>query len=142
MSLHDAVQKTSILCANSEEETGEDEKGDSVDKGIVKLTKVERRAKLKKQKKEAKKQGKELDKAEEVQQTPQAAVLVLSQFFYHSAFFFSFCFVLLKIGKLFTLKEESPSDKKVRGLKMHNECKLQQLPRHMCMDILADTKSI
>ncbi|XP_042949209.1 nucleolar complex protein 3 homolog isoform X2 [Carya illinoinensis] len=69
------LQKTSILCANSEEETGEDKKGDSVDKGIVKLTKVERRAKLKKQKKETKKQGKELDKAEEVQQMSQAAVL-------------------------------------------------------------------
>ncbi|KAG2679664.1 hypothetical protein I3760_11G060800 [Carya illinoinensis] len=69
------LQKTSILCANSEEETGEDKKGDSVDIGIVKLTKVERRAKLKKQKKETKKQGKELDKAEEVQQMSQAAVL-------------------------------------------------------------------
>ncbi|KAJ9139611.1 hypothetical protein P3X46_030329 [Hevea brasiliensis] len=54
----------------------DDEKGDSgADKGIVRLTKAERRAKLKKSKKEAKKQGKELGKTEEVQETPQAAVL-------------------------------------------------------------------
>lgn len=114
VSSHDAVQKTSILCANSDEETGEDEKDASVDKSIVKLTKVERRAKLKKQKKEAKKQGKELDKAEEVQQTPQAAVLVLFQFFYYLKIFllfFSFCFVLLKNEENFILKEESPLEK-------------------------------
>jgi hypothetical protein len=68
-----AVPKTSTLSGLGEEETGEDNKD-----GLVKLTKVERRAKLKKQKREAKKQGKELDNEEEVQQAPQAAVLVLS----------------------------------------------------------------
>lgn len=46
------------------------------DMSLVKLTKPERRAKLKKSKKEAKKQTKELAKPEEVQQTPQAEVLV------------------------------------------------------------------
>ena len=49
-----------------------------MDKSIVKLTKAERRAKLKKSKKEAKKQGKELSKTEDVEQTPQAAVLVFT----------------------------------------------------------------
>ena len=44
---------------------------------MVKLTKSEKRAKLKKMKKEAKKQGKEMAKTE-VEDTPQAAVLVLS----------------------------------------------------------------
>lgn len=39
------------------------------------MTKAERRAKLKKSKREAKKQGKEMDKTEE-EQAPQAAVLV------------------------------------------------------------------
>ncbi|MGN6615094.1 MAG: hypothetical protein ACTHKC_08630 [Candidatus Nitrosocosmicus sp.] len=43
----------------------------------MKLTKSEKRAKLKKMKKEAKKQGKEMAKTE-VEDTPQAAVLVLS----------------------------------------------------------------
>lgn len=60
------------LC--EEGETGEDDEEGTVDKSIIKLTKVERRAKLKKIKKEAKKQGKELAKTE-VEQTPQAAVL-------------------------------------------------------------------
>lgn len=64
------LPKTSTLSGLGEEETGEDNKD-----GLVKLTKVERRAKLKKQKREAKKQGKELDNEEEVQQAPQAAVL-------------------------------------------------------------------
>ncbi|OMP06730.1 CCAAT-binding factor [Corchorus olitorius] len=45
------------------------------DKSVVKLTKPERRAKLKKSKKEAKKQAKELPKTEEVQPTPQEAAL-------------------------------------------------------------------
>ncbi|CAK7355459.1 unnamed protein product [Dovyalis caffra] len=53
---------------------GEGEDGGG-DKGIVKLTKAERRAKLKKSKKEAKKLGKEVAKAEDVKETPQAAVL-------------------------------------------------------------------
>lgn len=44
---------------------------------MVKLTKSGKRAKLKKMKKEAKKQGKEMAKTE-VEDTPQAAVLVLS----------------------------------------------------------------
>ncbi|XP_061350345.1 nucleolar complex-associated protein 3-like, partial [Gastrolobium bilobum] len=55
----------------SEEETGED---GNADNGLVKLTKAERRAKLKKMKKEGKKLGKETVKAE-VEETPQAAVL-------------------------------------------------------------------
>ena len=58
----------------NEGETGEDD--NTEDKGIIKLTKAERRAKLKKSKKDAKKQGKEVAKTE-VEQTPQAAVLVL-----------------------------------------------------------------
>ncbi|KAH0986302.1 hypothetical protein GBA52_013479 [Prunus armeniaca] len=51
----------------------EEEASGAADKSIVKLTKAERRAKLKKSKKEAKKQGKEAEP--EVQQTPQEAVL-------------------------------------------------------------------
>ncbi|TYH91943.1 hypothetical protein ES332_A13G148600v1 [Gossypium tomentosum] len=46
-----------------------------IDKSVVKLTKAERRAKLKKTKKEAKKMGKELAKTEEVQPTQQEAAL-------------------------------------------------------------------
>ncbi|KAL0009167.1 hypothetical protein SO802_010669 [Lithocarpus litseifolius] len=63
------VTKTSTLSELGDEEAG------SMDKGIVRLTKLERRAKLKKQRKEAKKLGRELEKVEEVQQTPQAVVL-------------------------------------------------------------------
>ncbi|KAF3942565.1 hypothetical protein CMV_030791 [Castanea mollissima] len=63
------LTKTSTLSELGDEEAG------STEKGIVRLTKPERRAKLKKQRKEAKKLGKELEKVEEVQQTPQAAVL-------------------------------------------------------------------
>ena len=48
---------------------------DRVDNGVLKLTKAERRAKLKKTKKVAKKQE-DVTKAEEVKPTPQAAVLV------------------------------------------------------------------
>ncbi|KAK6645744.1 hypothetical protein PHAVU_L001854 [Phaseolus vulgaris] len=55
----------------SEEGTAEDV---NADEGMVKLTKSEKRAKLKKMKKEAKKQGKEMAKTE-VEDTPQAAVL-------------------------------------------------------------------
>ncbi|XWS42902.1 hypothetical protein CRYUN_Cryun16bG0054300 [Craigia yunnanensis] len=47
----------------------------NADKSMVKLTKAERREKLKKSKKEAKKQGKELAKTEEVQSTQQEAAL-------------------------------------------------------------------
>ncbi|XP_038996576.1 nucleolar complex protein 3 homolog isoform X2 [Hibiscus syriacus] len=46
-----------------------------VDKSMVKMTKAERRAKLKKSKKEAKKLGKESAKTEEVQPTQQEAAL-------------------------------------------------------------------
>ncbi|MBA0843733.1 hypothetical protein Goarm_000893, partial [Gossypium armourianum] len=51
------------------------EKEGDVDKSVVKLTKAERRAKLKKTKKEAKKMGKELAKTEEEQPTQQEAAL-------------------------------------------------------------------
>ncbi|KAL0009173.1 hypothetical protein SO802_010675 [Lithocarpus litseifolius] len=64
--------KTSTLSEDSE--LGDEEAG-STDKDLVRLTKPERRANLKKQRKEAKKLGRELEKVEEVQQTPQAAVL-------------------------------------------------------------------
>ncbi|KAI4323214.1 hypothetical protein L6164_022838 [Bauhinia variegata] len=59
----------------SEEETGGDDEDASADKGLVKVTKAERRLKLKKLKKEAKKQGKEVAQTEVQQQNPQAAVL-------------------------------------------------------------------
>jgi len=52
---------------------------DGVDKSLVKLTKAEKRAKLKKMRKEAKKQAKNMAEEEEVQQNPQAAVLVFIQ---------------------------------------------------------------
>ncbi|KAK6230971.1 hypothetical protein QUC31_002489 [Theobroma cacao] len=55
-------------------EVAENEEGNE-DKSIVKLTKAERRAKLKRSKKEAKKQGKELAKTEEVLPTQQEAIL-------------------------------------------------------------------
>ncbi|XP_034213295.1 nucleolar complex protein 3 homolog isoform X3 [Prunus dulcis] len=57
----------------SENDPTEEEASGAADKSIVKLTKAERRAKLKKSKKEAKKQGKEAEP--EVEQTPQEAVL-------------------------------------------------------------------
>ncbi|XP_011022099.1 PREDICTED: nucleolar complex protein 3 homolog isoform X1 [Populus euphratica] len=53
---------------------GEEEDGGG-NKGIVRLTKTERRAKLKKSKKEAKKLGKQVENTEQVEATPQAAVL-------------------------------------------------------------------
>ena len=71
------ASKPSETNLGEEGETGEDDEEGMVDKSVIKLTKVERRAKLKKIKKEAKKQGKELAKTE-VEQTPQAAVLVWS----------------------------------------------------------------
>ncbi|XP_022717551.1 nucleolar complex protein 3 homolog isoform X3 [Durio zibethinus] len=55
-------------------EVAENEEGNE-DKSMVKLTKAERRAKLKKSKKEAKKLGKELSKTEEVQPTQQEAAV-------------------------------------------------------------------
>lgn len=60
-------------------EVGEDDEDGGADKGIFKLTKAERRSKLKRSKKEAKKKGQELATPEEVRQPPQAAVLVPSQ---------------------------------------------------------------
>ncbi|KAL5130261.1 Nucleolar complex protein 3 [Glycine soja] len=63
--------KTVLENDPSEERTGENVKKD---KGMVKLTKAEKRAKLKKMRKDAKQQGKEVAKAE-VEETPQAAVL-------------------------------------------------------------------
>ncbi|PQM36090.1 nucleolar complex protein 3 homolog [Prunus yedoensis var. nudiflora] len=57
----------------SENDSIEEEASCAADKSIVKLTKAERRVKLKKCKKEAKKQGKEAEP--EVEQTPQEAVL-------------------------------------------------------------------
>nr|KJB81371.1 hypothetical protein B456_013G141600 [Gossypium raimondii] len=65
MLLYNAVSQTAEVTENE---------GD-VDKSVVKLTKAERRAKLKKTKKEAKKMGKELAKTEEVQPTQQEAAL-------------------------------------------------------------------
>ncbi|KAI9116384.1 hypothetical protein K1719_012551 [Acacia pycnantha] len=59
---------------SAQEETGGDTTDGNADKGLVKLSKAERRAKLKKMKKEAKKQGKEVANTE-VQPAPQAAVL-------------------------------------------------------------------
>ncbi|XP_054814559.1 nucleolar complex-associated protein 3 [Prosopis cineraria] len=59
---------------SAEEEIGGDNNDGNVDKGLVKLSKAEKRAKLKKMKKEAKKQGKEVADTE-VQPAPQAAVL-------------------------------------------------------------------
>lgn len=53
---------------------GEEDDGGG-DKGIVRLTKTERRAKLKKSKKEAKKLGKQVENTEQVEATSQAAVL-------------------------------------------------------------------
>lgn len=101
--LYGAVSKTTEKSENGRDT--DDEKDDSgADKGILRLTKAERRAKLKKSKKEAKKQGKELEKTEEVQETPQASVLVLSDWSCH-AFLFSGismkCAIFLSpVGKL------------------------------------------
>lgn len=53
----------------------DDDDEDGLDKGTVRLTKAEKRARTKKIRKEAKKKEKELVKTEEVQQTPQAEVL-------------------------------------------------------------------
>lgn len=67
-----------MLSYNAVSQTAEDagnEEGND-DKSMVKLTKSERRAKLKKSKKENKKQGKELAKTEEMHPTQQEAALV------------------------------------------------------------------
>lgn len=63
-----------LLNASKPSEGEGEEHTNETDKGLVKLTKVERRAKLKKSKKEAKKQTKELP-PEEVKDNPQRAVL-------------------------------------------------------------------
>lgn len=85
-SCHDTVPKKSKASENDLEGTGQDGEDDPADKGIVKLTKAERRAKLKKLKKEAKKQGKDSATPEvEVEPTPQAAVLVLSDWTNYSS---------------------------------------------------------
>ncbi|KAF5728194.1 Nucleolar complex protein 3 isoform 1 [Tripterygium wilfordii] len=59
----------------NEDEAGIDRNSIDVDKSILRLTKTERREKLKKSKKEAKKQANESAKIEEGQETPQATVL-------------------------------------------------------------------
>ena len=66
-----------VLVAVAEKKGGDGEEEDGGgDKGIVRLTKTERRAKMKKSKKEAKKLGKQVENTEQVEATPQAAVLV------------------------------------------------------------------
>uniref|UniRef100_A0A7C8Z503 CCAAT-binding factor domain-containing protein n=1 Tax=Opuntia streptacantha TaxID=393608 RepID=A0A7C8Z503_OPUST len=60
---------------DKEDDSEKDEEGNDEDKGIVKLTKVERRAKLKKKKKEEKKQAKEQTETEEEKQDPQSKIL-------------------------------------------------------------------
>lgn len=75
--LHSAATKTAAVNGPSEEETGED---GNADKGLFKLTKAEKRAKLKKIRKEGKKQDKEVAK-EEVEEAPQAAALVSPNLF-------------------------------------------------------------
>lgn len=68
------------------QEGGEDEDGEKsedVNRIGVKLTKAERRAKIKKSKKDAKKKGKELPEPEDATtEAPQAAVLVFPFTFY------------------------------------------------------------
>lgn len=92
----------------SEEETGDDDKEATADQSVVKLTKAERRAKLKKSKKEAKKQGTELAKTE-VEQTPQAAVLVCSFWRFLSSFV-SFTVDILFIGCVWLRWKEGRND--------------------------------
>lgn len=90
-SCDDAATKASKA---SENDPTEEEASGAADKSIVKLTKAERRAKLKKSKKEAKKQGKEAEP--EVEQTPQEAVLVSSDWTsYSSVLLLSFTFSIL-----------------------------------------------
>ncbi|KAF9682064.1 hypothetical protein SADUNF_Sadunf05G0069500 [Salix dunnii] len=70
----DRVDALPVKMAEKKGGDGEEEDGGG-DKGIVRLTKTERRAKLKKSKKEAKKLGKQVENTEQVEATPQAAVL-------------------------------------------------------------------
>ncbi|XP_031375664.1 nucleolar complex-associated protein 3-like [Punica granatum] len=69
--------RTLLQVASDEaENAGNEDGGSEAGKGSVgKLTKAERRAKLKKLKKEAKKQGKESPQPQAAQDTPQAVVL-------------------------------------------------------------------
>lgn len=76
---HSAATKTAPEKGPGEKETEED---GNTDKGLVKLTKAEKRAKLKKMRKEGKKQGKEVAKAE-VEEAPQAAILVITNSFHN-----------------------------------------------------------
>ncbi|PWA67388.1 binding protein [Artemisia annua] len=71
------TEKATSKFANNEEETMGENEDVGRDNGIVKLTKAEKRAKIKKERKEAKKHGKEVtgEEEEEVQQTSQAEVL-------------------------------------------------------------------
>lgn len=65
-----------------ENKDGEEEEDGGADKGLVKLTKAEKRAKLKKSRKESKKLGKEVAEPEPVEAAPQAAVLVFASLNY------------------------------------------------------------
>lgn len=62
--------------AEYEGEATDANKDNGAGTAVVKLTKAEKRAKLKKLRKEAKKQGKDMAQGEEVLQAPQAEVLV------------------------------------------------------------------
>ncbi|KAJ4955308.1 hypothetical protein NE237_012091 [Protea cynaroides] len=69
-------ESTKFANATKEEETATGDKNDETDKGIVKLTKAEKRAKQKKIRKEAKQKAKESTKIDEEQEkNPQAEVL-------------------------------------------------------------------
>lgn len=88
-----AVSKSSNNGFNEDETGGvSDDKG--ADQSVVKLTKAERRAKLKKSKKEAKKQVKEVvPKTEDVEQLPRAEVLVLALSSLYTSFLMNFAVV-------------------------------------------------
>lgn len=62
--------------AETQAEATVGEVDDGVDKSVVKLTKAEKHAKLKKLRKEAKRQAKVVPEVEEMHQTPQVDVLV------------------------------------------------------------------
>lgn len=87
--------ENAVVNASKQSEGAGEGEGDTqeTDKGLVKLTKAEKRAKLKKSKKEAKKQAKELP-PDEVKDNPQRAVLVSYHFIYpcpsFGLFFLSF----------------------------------------------------
>lgn len=61
---------------DKEDDSEEDEEVNDGNKGIVKLNKAERRAKLKKKRREEKKQAKEQTETEDEKQDPQAKILV------------------------------------------------------------------